>query len=160
MFLSFPLFHTSDSFPHCLSPFPLRVARTTTGLPLHRRRRGTVPVCSMPSSKRKARSPGSKAEPANAKIAKSDEYGEYINKDIYGTKVSVETESDQFKVAERVGKMRADNSDSICASDYEMKRAWSQGWTTGYIRTIGIRRSTGPPAPRRPLSSITTPVGE
>ena len=30
---------------------------------------------------------------------------------MYGTKVSVETEEDQFKVAERVGKMRAINSD-------------------------------------------------
>ena len=30
---------------------------------------------------------------------------------MYGTKVSVETKEDQFKVAERVGKMRAINSD-------------------------------------------------
>ena len=40
-----------------------------------------------------------------------DKYGEFLTKDVYGTKVSVETEEDQFKVAERVGKMRAINSD-------------------------------------------------
>ena len=89
------------------------------------------------------------AESSAKKVAKTDEFGEYLKKDVYGTKVSVQTESDKFKVAERVGKMRARNSGIVSASDHEMKKQWSSSWTTGYIKTIGIRRSTGPPAPRR-----------
>ena len=80
----------------------------------------------------------------------------YLSKDIYGAHVSIETESDRFKVAERVGKMRAKHSNSICASDYEMKKKWSAGWTSGFIGTIGIRRSSGPPAPRRNLATSAT----
>ena len=89
------------------------------------------------------------AKSPTKKVAKTDEFGEYLKKDVYGTKVSVQTESDKFKVAERVGKMRARNSGIVSASDHEMKKQWSSSWATGYIKTIGIRRSTGPPAPRR-----------
>lgn len=85
-----------------------------------------------------------------------DKYGEFLTKDVYGTKVSVETEEDQFKVAERVGKMRGMNSDSICASDYEMKRKWSSAWNTGFIGTIGIRKSTGGPAPKRGFETLSS----
>ena len=85
-----------------------------------------------------------------------DEFGNYLSKDIYGAHVSIETESDRFKVAERVGKMRAKHSNSICASDYEMKKKWSAGWSSGFIGTIGIRRSSGPPAPRRNLATSAT----
>ena len=35
------------------------------------------------------------------KVAKTDDFGEYLKKDVYGTKVSVQTESDKFKVASR-----------------------------------------------------------
>ena len=107
--------------------------------------------------KRKGSSPGpaKKAARTNANTdTKTDEFGDYIKKDVYETKVSVETESERFKVAERIGKMRARHSDSICASDHEMKRHWNSGWKTGYIKTIGIRRSTGPPAPRRRLATF------
>ena len=107
--------------------------------------------------KRKGSSPGpaKKAARTNANTdTKTDEFGDYIKKDVYGTEVSVETESERFKVAERIGKMRARHSDSICASDHEMKRHWNSGWKTGYIMTIGIRRSTGPPAPRRRLATF------
>ena len=38
---------------------------------------------------------------------------------------------------------------SICASDYEMKRKWSSAWNTGFIGTIGLRKSTGGPAPKK-----------
>ena len=100
------------------------------------------------SMKRKTNVSDQAKSPAK-KVAKTDEFGEYLKKDVYGTKVSVQTESDKFKVAERVGKMRARNSGIVSASDHEMKKQWSSSWTTGYIKTIGIRRSTGPPAPRR-----------
>ena len=48
--------------------------------------------------------------PPSPKKKESDTYGEFLTKDVYGTNVSVETEEDKFKVAERVGKMRAMNS--------------------------------------------------
>ena len=90
---------------------------------------------------------------------KQDECGEYISKDAYGTIVSVETESDRFKAAERIGKMRAANSNIVCASDYQMKKKWSAGWNTGFLETIGIRKSSGPPAPRRSLATSSSSTG-
>ena len=63
------------------------------------------------------------AESSAKKVAKTDEFGEYLKKDVYGTKVSVQTESDKFKVAERVGKMRARNSGIVSASDHGNEKA-------------------------------------
>ena len=90
---------------------------------------------------------------------KQDECGEYISKDIYGTTVSVETESDRFKVAERIGRMRAANINIAYASDNQMKKKWSAGWNTGFLGTIGIRKSSGPPAPRQSLATSPSSKG-
>ena len=35
-----------------------------------------------------------------------------------------------------------------------MKRKWSSAWNTGFIGTIGLRKSTGGPAPKKGLETL------